>query len=795
MKWACVLATFAAEFKLEYMLKKLIVVSSMVACLALNLYAQTPTQTIRGVVVDVDTRMSIPGANIVIVNSSPLIGTTTAMDGSFVLPKVPVGRQTLQVSFMGYHTFTLNELLVGSGKEVFVNVEIKEMVLTASEVVIKASVEKDKAINTMATVSARSFSVEETRRYAGSNDDPLRSASSFAGVSSGATTERNDIVIRGNSPKGLLWRLEGVDIPNPNHFARVGNSGGGLTIFSTHVLGNSDFFTAAFPAEYGDALSGVFDVKFRNGNPTKMEYAFQVGLLGLDAAAEGPLGKSKKASFLFNYRYSTLALLGKLDKEFEKTVPDYQDLSFKINLPTTKMGTFSILGLGGVDNSGLEPESDTLDWVDFEDRQKTNLKTKMGAVILTHSLNINRMHWMKTSLAFSLSSIQYDDGYYVGLNDFKQTDVSDYTNKKVLLNWTLNSKFGKRLTNKFGFQGALNSYDIQINGETAVNGSFGELVNSQGNGSTARVFDQLKLELSDRFTLNGGLAGFYSDVNSSFVLEPRLGLRYNLNPRNAFSLGFGLHSQMESLLVYKAQNNGVQLNKDLGLAKAAHYVLRYDLLLNEHMRLKAEAYYQHLFDLPVNPRSSIALINLGDFYFNDSLKNMGSGKNYGLELTLERFLHNGLYYLLTSSLYRSSYVGGDGQERNTRFDGRFVVNALVGKEFTVKHKNLLGFNLKATYSGGEWYVPVDVEGSKAQNRTVYDYTQAYQNQLPAFFYTDFTVSYRVNHQKYAGIWAIQIKNVLNHRPVVGYRYNGYDQQVEAILPMGMVPVISYKIEF
>lgn len=775
--------------------KNLLLAFCIYSCLIMSLKAQTPTQTIRGVVLDVDTRVSIPGANIVVLNSSPLIGTTSAGDGTFQLEKVPVGRHTIQVSFMGYHTYSIPELLVGSGKEVFVSIELKEMVLTTSEVVIKASVEKDKTINTMATVSARSFSVEETRRYAGSNDDPLRAASSFAGVSSGATTERNDIVIRGNAPKGLLWRLEGVDIPNPNHFARVGNSGGGLTIFSNQVLGNSDFFTAAFPAEYGDALSGVFDVKFRNGNANKTEYAFQVGLLGLDAAAEGPIVKGKQASFLFNYRYSTLALLGKLDKEFEKTVPDYQDLSFKIHLPTTKLGTFSILGLGGIDNSGLEPEADTLDWVDFEDRQQTHLKTKMGAMILSHTLSLNRMHWMKTALAYTLSSIQYDDGYYVGLNQFKPTDNSDYTNRKAVINWNLNSKFGKSLTNKFGLQGALNSYTMLINGETTSSGVFTELVNSKGEGSNLRVFDQVKLDLSERFTLNGGLAGFYSDVNKEFVVEPRLGVRFSPNPTNGFSVGFGLHSQMENLMVYQAQKDGQQLNKDLGLARAAHYVLGYDLLVSEHLRFKAEAYYQHLYNLPVSSGSSIALMNLGDTYFNDSLLNVGTGKNYGLELTLERFLNKGFYYLLTTSLYRSTYVGGDGQERNTRFDGRVIVNALVGKEFTVKQKNLLGLNLKATYSGGEWYVPVNEVESRAQNRTVYDYPQAYQNQLPAFLYTDFTLTYRVNHQKYAGIWAIQIKNVLNHRPVIGYRYNGWSQQVEEILPMGMVPVISYKIEF
>ena len=301
--------------------------------LSTAIHAQTITQTVRGKVIDTDTKSGLPGANIILVNSTPLIGTTTDVNGNFILENVPVGRQSLQVSFMGFKSVIVPEILVSSGKQTVLNIELEEEVLQAKEVEIKATVDKNEPINAMAMVSARSFSIDESRRYAGSVDDPMRAVSNFAGVASNPNVNSNEIVIRGNSPKGLLWRVDGMDIPNPNHFAYVGSSGGATTMFSSQVLSNSDFYTSAFPAEFGNALSGVFDMRFRNGNNEKHEFAFQVGIQGLDIAAEGPFIKGKPASFLFNYRYSILSFLQFIYPDMKNSIPAYQDLSFKVNIP------------------------------------------------------------------------------------------------------------------------------------------------------------------------------------------------------------------------------------------------------------------------------------------------------------------------------------------------------------------------------------------------------------------------------------------------------------------------------
>ncbi|HSN50828.1 MAG TPA: carboxypeptidase regulatory-like domain-containing protein, partial [Bacteroidales bacterium] len=222
------------------------------------LFSQTPSQVIRGKIIDVETRVPLQGANVVLLYSDPMKGATSNESGSFVIEKVPVGRHTLKVSFVGYKPAIIPEILVTSGKECLLTIELQALVVLSEEVEIKATIDKDKAINPMAMISARSFNVEESRRYAGALDDPMRMVSNFAGVVASAGVNSNQIVIRGNSPKGLLWRVDGVDIPNPNHFAFVGHSGGGFTIISSQVLSNSDFYTAAFPAQFGNALSGVF---------------------------------------------------------------------------------------------------------------------------------------------------------------------------------------------------------------------------------------------------------------------------------------------------------------------------------------------------------------------------------------------------------------------------------------------------------------------------------------------------------------------------------------------------------
>jgi hypothetical protein len=311
--------------------------------------SNSPTATIRGTIIDRVSRTTLPGANIVLLNTNPFTGTSSNAEGKFRLENVNVGRVSLKVSFIGYKDVYLNNLTLNTGKELVLEIEMDENVITQKTVEIIANVDKSNTINKMTTVSARSFTVEETGRYAGSRNDVARMASNYAGIV-GSNDARNDIIIRGNTPSGLLWRLEGVDIPNPNHWGALSATGGPVCILNNNVLSNSDFLTAAFPAEYGNAISGVFDLKMRNGNNEKHEFLGQIGFNGFELGAEGPINKKNGSSYLINARYSTLEAMEKLGADFGtgSGIPKYKDFSMKLNFPKTKLGSFSVFALGGI---------------------------------------------------------------------------------------------------------------------------------------------------------------------------------------------------------------------------------------------------------------------------------------------------------------------------------------------------------------------------------------------------------------------------------------------------------------
>lgn len=546
-----------------------------------TLFAQSPTQTIRGQVVDQESRMGIPGANVVVTGTDPLIGATSDDQGNFRITDLPVGRYTLLVSSIGYEPRTIPEILVGSGKEVVLDINLAESLIQMEEVVIKAQKDKGVPQNEMALVSARSFTVEETKRYAASINDPARMALSFAGVS-GSSDDSNEIIIRGNSPKGLLWKVEGVEIPSPNHFTEEGASGGGVSILSTNMLANSDFFTGAFPAEYGNAFSGVFDVRLRNGNNEQREYAFQAGFLGIDFSAEGPISKNSKASYLINYRYSTLALLSALSVNLGGDfAPKFQDLSFKVHVPTKKAGSFSIWSLSGWSVSEEFAIKDSLQWETRWDRFNDSFESGMTANGVTHIFYLNKDTYMESSLSFSGNTIGFSrDSLDTKYNLYK-TYEDRFNNSAFRLSTLFNKKINSRGTFRTGIIASNLSFDLYGKGENEARTALEEFVNNKGSAVLLQGYAQYKHRLSEQLTFTGGLHSLFLNLNKNYTIEPRAGLKWNFLPKQSLSIGFGKHSRVESMTNYFGQQvlrdgTVVTPNKNIDFMKSFHYVLAYD---------------------------------------------------------------------------------------------------------------------------------------------------------------------------------------------------------------------------
>lgn len=795
-------------------MKWLVKYSSLLALLLFFLSgsAQTPTQTIRGTVTDKHTKMPVPGANVVLLNSDPIVGTVTDLEGRFRLEKVEVGRVGLQFSFMGYNTVTLNNLDLASGKEMVLNITLEEKVITGKEVEIVANKEKDKTINRMATVSARTFSIDEGRRYAGSLNDVARMAQNFAGVQGGNDT-RNDIIVRGNSPTGVLYRMEGMDIPNPNHFATSGTTGGPISVINFNVLANSDFMTGAFPAEYGNALAGVFDLKMRNGNNEQHEFTGQLGMNGAEMVAEGPFKKGGRASYMAAYRYSTLDLFKAMGINFgSSSVPDFTDLNFKLHFPSKK-GSTSLIGIGG--HSYIEALDSNIE--DDAQNQPYNFsgndirfKSQIGAVGLTHTWLMSPTLYLKATVSTNalVTGIRNDS-----LSVVDGTPFLDYENNSVegrqSFSLLLNKKLSSRHFLRAGWYADRLFFNLSDSTYRSNPPRYKVLSDFDGATYLVQPYVQWQFRVTNDVTFNTGSHYQYFALNHSQNLEPRAGLKWRVNPRQAISIGYGLHSQTSPTPVYFEQEElspgeYAVTNQHIGFTKSHHLVLQYDWSLNEYSRLKTEAYYQYLYQVPVDMSpNSYSMLNQGSNFgigFPDYMWNKGTGTNYGVELTLERFLHKGLYYLITTSVYESFYEGSDGVERHTAFSGNYTFNALVGKEFALGNtekgkRHRLTFDLKATWNGGQRYVPIDLDASRLYERAVYKWKEAYEPRYPDYIRPDLRIGYKFNGDKITQEVAVDLQNIIARKNVFSEEYNEDTGEIDRIHQLGFLPIVQYRILF
>jgi hypothetical protein len=756
------------------------------------------TQTIRGSVIDPLLQTPITGVTISVNGTG--ISSISDSSGQFRLRTVPVGTHTLQVTHIGYKSATLPNIVVNAGKEVVLTLSLEAKVQVEKEVVVTANSKKNRPLNDMSIVSTRAFTVQETQKYAAAINDPLRMVTSFAGVVA-ANDGGNDIVIRGNSPTGLLWRMEGIDIPNPNHFGSAGSTGGGVSILSSQLLSNSDFTTGAFAAEYGNGLSGVFDLKLRKGNNERREYTFEAGVLGLNAAAEGPFAKNYTGSYLVNYRYSTLSLLQNLGVELVSGTTNFQDLAYNIYLPAKRFGTFTLFGFGGLSSQNSNMETDPEKWEEDVDRYGGKFKSNTGAAGITHTISLNYKTTLRTAAVYSFTENGFS-GQYV--EDDRQLSVShkdNYETRKTVLSTTLNHKFNNRLALRTGAIVSLinfNFYRLAKENEAAP---LLETINTTGNTTTVQAFAQWQYKPLDKLSFNAGVHYLQLLYNNTKAIEPRASVKWEINRKNTVSLGYGLHSQLQTLGVYFAEDRqGAILhpNKEVGFTQSHHFVLGYSHLLGRNLRVKAELYYQHLFNVPVSldPDKTFSTLNIQNDIVTEPLANKGKGKNYGIELSVEKNLDNYFYFILNSSLYQSKYTALDGVERNTRFNGNYLFNGTAGKEFPLgTQRRILGINLKLIYAGGFRTTPIDAVRSQQEGYTVYYEKQAFTQQNAAYFRPDLRVSLKMHTRNITSTLSLDIQNVINRKNVYSQTYDLLSSSTITQYQNGIIPVFNYKIEF
>ncbi|MEM8907611.1 MAG: carboxypeptidase-like regulatory domain-containing protein [Bacteroidota bacterium] len=788
--------------------------SLFVLCCAFNI-AFAQTGTIKGTVLDQQSEIPIIGATVELLDTAFTKGSVSDIDGYFTLTGVPVGRNAIRISYLGYESLTLPNIEVSSGKEVQLSITLQESVNDLNEVVVTAKTIKDQAQNDMATISARQFSVEEVNRYSGGRSDVARLATNFAGVSA-PDDSRNDIVIRGNSPTGVLWRIEGIPVPSPNHFSTFGTTGSPVSALNPNVLRNSDFLTSAFPAEYGNATAGVFDLGFRNGNKDRFEYTLQMGAFsGLEAMVEGPFGK-KGGSFLVAGRYSFIGLIG---AGSTAAVPDYQDISFKVDFGNTKAGRFTLFGIGGRSNiTFLGSEIDEGDLFAAED-EDSFVNGSFGTVGLKHNLIIGNKTYLRTVVGGALRENTFEQDRYFNFgtseeNKLRITEI-DNSETRLTISSYINSKISAKQTIRAGilYENLGNNARLDDREDNPDEDGDGEpdwftVYDFDGRFGLFQPFVQTQYRLSEAFSINAGLHGQYSTFNEQFVLEPRAALTYAINPKNKITLGYGMHHQNAPLPILfvneEVEGKLVQTNADLDFVRSQHFVLGYDTKLGGDWRLKTEVYYQRIDRAPVEPfASSYSTLTEGaDFGFSDdknSLVSEGTGFNRGVEITLEKFYSKGYHLLATGSFFESKYEGSDGIERSTPFDNGYVVNLLAGKEFKLgkSKKNAFVIDTKLTTSGGRWYTPVDLDASRAAGFEVLDDPNAFTQQYDAYFRWDVKLGMKFNSskKKVSHQFYLDFQNVTNRENVFSREYNRLTNNIDQIDQIGFFPDFLYRIQF
>ncbi|MGA0818569.1 MAG: carboxypeptidase-like regulatory domain-containing protein, partial [Schleiferiaceae bacterium] len=760
-------------------------------------------------------------------------------NGQFSLSGIPIGRQTVVVNSFGYEARS-QAIELNSAKEAVLQFGLLESAVSLDEVSVTATA-AGQAKNEMATVSSRQFSVEETNLYAGSRGEPARMATNFAGVQ-GSDDQRNDLVVRGNTPSGVLYRMEGINIPNPNHFSIPGTGGGPVTILNNKFLANSDFFTGAWPAEYGNAIAGVFDLQMRDGNNQKFEGSAQLGLLGTELMLEGPLGKGAKApSFLAVYRYSTLSLFQSLNINLgTNAIPRYQDGAFRLTFPQKNGGKIAAWGMFGVSDIDILISEQT-DTSGFESYGSTDRDQYFGSDMFVGGVNyskpINKSSFFKVGVAASTAVIR-------AVNTKLQREIGDLgdgtygwlvTANDTMLNYTFRENklhgfmsYNKKLSTRSTLQAGINVDLYMLNYQDSVkqfDGTQPGVVppwrkqwNTQAAWPVVQPYVSYKNRLNEKTTFTAGATALYLGVNkkSLMPLEPRVGLSYQATVNDRLFIGSGLHAQGQAPYLYyyamTTQNfDPLEHNVErIGLMKSAQIAGGWERTYKGlPVRTKIEAYYQHLYDIPVEVRpSAFSMLNAGSGFgriWPDTLQNTGVGRNYGVEFTAERFFAGGIYFLATGSLFDAKYKGSDEVWRNTIFNGRYAFNLLAAKEFKLGPNNRFTLGGKFTTVGGRWFgTTVDQQATLRAGEIVFAQEGFNEKQYRAYQRLDLKLGYKWNYPNLAWEFGLDISNLTGAKNILTLTYvpgldnpntTDLDEGIREEYQLGLFPVFYLRCDF
>ena len=793
-----------------------LVTVTLIFCGAVSMQAET----LRGTVKDAITGEPLIGATVKIVELENAAAIAD-IDGKYQINLSKGGRYTIEANYVGYEPSVTKEILISGAKEVVLDITLRENSTELKEVVVRPRVNKEATVNPTVLTGGVMLSMEEASRFAGGYNDPARLVMSFAGVSGEA--DGSGLSIHGNAPERMQYRIEGVEVFTPNHFNDLWNAGYGLvSALNSNVIGNSDFFTSTFNANYNNALSGVFDVKMRPGNNTKYENILQIGTVSEELTLEGPISRKHNSSYIVNYRYGFTSLVDKLGLvDTDGSHMSFQDFSWKLNFPTKRAGTFSVFGLGFFDTNWDERMKikDTHSAYDASDSDSKLAQLLAG---VSHKILLGNKWTWRSTLAYNMQHLKADE-YYYGLKR-DENDVLIYpleyeepekkylfskqkTNEdRIIFNTELSKQVNDKWLTQFGGEYSHRFFNLVYRSADRLYApveTMKDITNMKDDTGLASVFWQNLYKFNDHLSATAGISANYFLYSKKYSVEPRVSMKWDPNEKNSFALGYGLHSMVEKLDAYfYRDDDGKLVNKDLGLTKAHHFQATYMYKFNSNLTLRANAYYQYGFNTPVGIDGSTYCVTNRYFNFTDEpLVNKGNTRNYGADITLEHYMSHGFFGQTNISLYRSQYRGVDKVWRNQMYDRRFMFKILGGKEWIIG-KNVLNVSAKYSIQGGLRYTPIDVDQMNANidagivnDEPIYKDNEAFTKHFKPTGIIDLTVSYKINKKRVSHTIAFEGLNILGTDTPMFQRFDLGTRQVRIDKGGISLPNIFYRLDF
>lgn len=740
----------------------------------LSVWAQKtgPTGVLTGTVKDKKTQEPIPTVSISLEGTT--IGTVTDFEGKFRIENIPPKSYNIRIKSIDYKEQTLFNVVVTTGNAEILNVELERNSINLDGVVIRSNPFNKPAESPL---SVQTLSSQEIKSNPGGNFDISRVIQAFPGVggtSGSVGGYRNDLIIRGGAPNENVYYIDGIEVPNINHFATQGSAGGPTGIINTSFIGEVNLFTSAFPAKYDNPLSGVLQMKQRQANPEKVQHNVRLSATELAYSVDGPI-KKDKVTFLASARRSYLQLLFKLlDVPIQ---PSYWDFQYKVDYKINKNLTFYTLGIGAIDNfsfltpDDLTPENvytiksnPTINQWSYTNGYGLKGLTKNGYWNLTFSRNMlnneldrfeDNQNPKENERILKIRSQEAENKMRFIWN--KYFDKWSYSAGVVAQYCQFNNDYYTRVRSELRDpSGQLLQPAFEVQGNTAINffryGAFAQV---------ARKFLQERLDVSlgirtdgNTFTTNGN--------NLGETLSPRLAASMLLFENFKFNASAARYYKIPTYTVLGFQSNGTYVNQGADYIQSDHLVAGFEYLPRRGTRFTIEGFYKQYENYPVSLIDSISLANKGgDFSVlgNEPISSTGLGRSYGAEFQFQQKLIDNFFAILSYTYYISEFTNLNGQYEPASWDNRHLLSFIGGYKF--KRNYELG--VKFRYQGGAPYTPFDPVASQRNYISTGvgtpDNTQFNDARLGSFHAMDIRLDKKWNFNKWSLDVFIDITNV------------------------------------